>query len=228
MIVFLKLTTAGIDSGPFDLYSNFDYDIPFETGVTRNSLIAGYSTDVPDYATVVRITSKEDCISSVDITLRDVECDLAGYTGEITTTSTSSTTSTTTTACQRPSGLTTGNCISNVKPIASSSTIDFKNTSVIDACGAFDYFRDEYDPQIGGGGMGYQEIQFGTLQVGEILYLNYNLQPSTNCDVLSNGFYWFQPNTTYSFDYFSSTNPINIVTVLNGVVSAIDPCTYVP
>jgi uncharacterized protein (TIGR02145 family) len=89
MIVFLQLTTAGVDSGPFDLYSNLDaYSEPFEENVSRASLIAGYSTDVPDYATTVRITSKEDCISSVDITLRDVECDLEGYTGEITTTTT--------------------------------------------------------------------------------------------------------------------------------------------
>ena len=97
MIVFLQLTTAGVDSGPFDLYSNLDaYSESFEENVSRASLIAGYSTDVPDYATTVRITSKEDCISSVDITLRDVECDLEGYTGEITTTSTSTSTSTTT------------------------------------------------------------------------------------------------------------------------------------
>jgi len=89
MIVFLQLTTAGIDSGPFDLYSNLDgYSEPFEENVSRASLVAGYSTTVPDNAITVRITSKEDCISSVDITLRDVECNLEGYTGEITTTTT--------------------------------------------------------------------------------------------------------------------------------------------
>jgi hypothetical protein len=97
MIVFLQLTTAGIDSGPFDLYSNLDgYSEPFEENVSRDLLVAGYSTTVPDNAITVRITSKEDCISSVDITLRDVECNLEGYTGEITTTSTSSSTTTTT------------------------------------------------------------------------------------------------------------------------------------
>lgn len=80
MIVFLQLTTAGVDSGPFDLYSNLDgYDTPFEENVSRALLVAGYSTTVPDNAITVRITSKEDCISSVDITLRDVECNLAGY-----------------------------------------------------------------------------------------------------------------------------------------------------
>ena len=99
MIVFLQLTTAGVDSGPFDLYSNLDaYSEPFEENISRASLITGYSTDVPDYATVVRITSKEDCISSVDITLRDVECDLEGYTGVITTTSTSTSTTSTSTS----------------------------------------------------------------------------------------------------------------------------------
>ena len=92
MIVFLQLTTAGIDSGPFDLYSNLNsFSEPFEENVSRDSLVAGYSTTVPDNAIIVRITSKEDCISSVDITLRDVECNLEGYTGEITTTSTTST-----------------------------------------------------------------------------------------------------------------------------------------
>lgn len=93
MIVFLQLTTAGIDSGPFDLYSNLDgYSEPFEENVSRDLLIAGYSTTVPDNAITVRITSKEDCISSVDITLRNVECNLEGYTGEITTTTTTTTT----------------------------------------------------------------------------------------------------------------------------------------
>jgi len=107
MIVFLQLTTAGVDSGPFDLYSNLDgYSEPFEENVSRDSLVAGYSTTVPDNATIVRITSKEDCISSVDITLRDVECNLEGYTGEITTTSTS-TSSTTTTSTSTSSTTTT-------------------------------------------------------------------------------------------------------------------------
>lgn len=97
MIVFLKLTTAGIDSGPFDLYSNSDeYFEPFEENVSRDSLTTGYSTDVPDNATIVRIESTGDCISSVDITLRDLDCNLEGYTGEITSTSTSTTTTTTT------------------------------------------------------------------------------------------------------------------------------------
>lgn len=221
MIVFLQLTTAGVDSGPFDLYSNLDaYSEPFEENVSRDSLIAGYSTTVPDNAVTVRITSKENCISSVYITLRDVECDLAGYTEEITTTST------TTTICIRPAGLTTGNCISSIKPNENVTTWNFKNTSVIDACNAFKYFRDNYVPEVGGGVIGYKEIQYSQLQIEEILYDN--IQSHTNCISVDDGYYWFQPNNSNQFTYFENTNPINIVTVLNGLVSAIDSCTYVP
>lgn len=98
MIVFLKLTTAGSDTGPFDLYSNLDgYDTPFETGVDVAILEAGYSTEVPDGATIVRIQSTGDCINYIDITLRLAECDLAGYVENITTTTTSTSTSSTTT-----------------------------------------------------------------------------------------------------------------------------------
>lgn len=89
MIVLLTLTTAGSDSGPFDLYSNLDgYTTAFETGVDKATLEAGYSTTVPDGATIVRITSTGDCVNSVDITLRLAECDLAGYVENITTTTT--------------------------------------------------------------------------------------------------------------------------------------------
>lgn len=71
MTVLLTLTTAGVDSGPFDLYSNLDgYVSAFETGVSRTSLLAGYSTAlVPDYTTIVRVQSVGDCSNKVDITL---------------------------------------------------------------------------------------------------------------------------------------------------------------
>jgi len=89
MIVFLTLTTAGSDTGPFDLYSNLnEFSIPFEEGVSKATLEAGYSTEVPDGASVVRITSAGDCVNSVDITLRLADCNLAGYVQEITTTTT--------------------------------------------------------------------------------------------------------------------------------------------
>jgi hypothetical protein len=69
MTVLLTLTTAGSDTGPFDLYSNLDYIVPFETGISKIDLEAGYITTAPDYAIIIRVTSTEDCINYVDITL---------------------------------------------------------------------------------------------------------------------------------------------------------------
>lgn len=93
MIVFLQLTTAGSDSGPFNLYSDLDgYTIPFETDVFKSSLEAGYSTDAPDGTQTVKVVSTGACINSTYITLTLADCTLAGYVEEITTTTTTSTT----------------------------------------------------------------------------------------------------------------------------------------
>ena len=45
MTVLITLTLAGSDVGPFDLYSDADaYATPFETNVSRASLVAGYTS----------------------------------------------------------------------------------------------------------------------------------------------------------------------------------------
>jgi hypothetical protein len=69
MTVLITLTTAGIDTGPFDLYSNLDgYTTPFVTGVSKSSLVAGYTSNVvPDNTTTVRVKSTGNCTSYVDI-----------------------------------------------------------------------------------------------------------------------------------------------------------------
>ena len=84
MNVYIKLTIAGTDTGPFDLYSDDDGFIsPFETGLSRDLLINGYiSTLVPNDATQVKVQSTGNCSTS---TIIDIE---------ITTTSTTSTTTT--------------------------------------------------------------------------------------------------------------------------------------
>ena len=50
MNVLITLTTAGADTGPFNLYSNVDsYTTAFETGISRAALIAGYTSSLaPD------------------------------------------------------------------------------------------------------------------------------------------------------------------------------------
>jgi hypothetical protein len=70
MTVLITLTTAGTDSGPFDLYSDLDgYLSAFESGVSKASLLAGYpSALVPDYTTIIRVRSNNGlCTNYVEI-----------------------------------------------------------------------------------------------------------------------------------------------------------------
>ena len=57
--VFIQITSAGANVGPFDLYSDDDsYTTPFETGIVKATLEAGYtSVLVPDGATIIRVQS---------------------------------------------------------------------------------------------------------------------------------------------------------------------------
>jgi len=63
MTVTITLTISGSNTGPFDLHSDFDaFATPFESGVARASLIAGYTTElVPDGTNTIRIFSTGDC-----------------------------------------------------------------------------------------------------------------------------------------------------------------------
>lgn len=97
MTILITLTTAGSSTGPFSLYSNVDsYSVPFETGVSKSSLLAGYtSTLVPASTTIVRVMSTGTCTNYTDISI--VPCTTT------TTTTVPPTTTTTTTAlgCQQ-------------------------------------------------------------------------------------------------------------------------------
>lgn len=95
MTVLITLTTAGTDSGPFNLYSNLDgYTSAFEVGVSKSALLAGYSSaSVPNGTTIIRVMSIGNCTNYIDITLSS----LTTTTTSSSSTSTSSTTTTTTT-----------------------------------------------------------------------------------------------------------------------------------
>lgn len=69
MIVYITLTTAGADTGPFNLYSDVDgYISAFETGVSKAALLAGYTTFVaPPGTTIVRVMSDGVCKNYIDI-----------------------------------------------------------------------------------------------------------------------------------------------------------------
>lgn len=70
MIVFLQLTVAGSDTGPFDLYSNLDgYTIPFQVGIPKATLVAGSYVNTPDYTSIIRVQSVGACVNYGDIVL---------------------------------------------------------------------------------------------------------------------------------------------------------------
>lgn len=94
MTVLITLTTAGTSTGPFSLYSNVDsYSVPFETGVLRTSLLAGYtSTVVPNGTTTIRVMSTGTCTNYTDISV--VPCSTTTTTTVPPTTTTTTTTPT--------------------------------------------------------------------------------------------------------------------------------------
>jgi hypothetical protein len=96
MTVLITLTTAGTDTGPFDLYSNLDgYVSAFETGVSKAALVAGYSSAlVPNGTSTIRIKSTGVCVNYIDVTVITTTT----TTTSSSTSTTTSTTSTTTTA----------------------------------------------------------------------------------------------------------------------------------
>jgi hypothetical protein len=71
MNILLTLTTAGTDTGPFDLYSDVDgYTVAFETGVAKSALVAGYTTTLaPNGSTIIRVQSTGACTNYIDIVL---------------------------------------------------------------------------------------------------------------------------------------------------------------
>lgn len=104
MIVLITLTAAGTNTGPlFNLYSDTDgYVVPFESGVTKAALVAGYlSTLVPNGTTIVRVQSTGACTNYIDINVVNT-----------TTTTTSSSTSTSSTT------LTTSSTTTSAPPVS--------------------------------------------------------------------------------------------------------------
>lgn len=122
MTVLITLTTAGADSGPFDLYSNIDgYTSAFETGVSKSALLAGYSSAlVPDYTTVIRVLSTGDCTNYIDIVLFSPTTTSTSTLPVTTTTTTTGgiTTTTTTTSAITTTTTTTLPCLQYVLSVA--------------------------------------------------------------------------------------------------------------
>jgi hypothetical protein len=67
--VYITLTSAGVDTGPFNLYSNADgFVTPFESNVSKASLVGGYlSLYVPNAATIIQIRSMGACQNYINL-----------------------------------------------------------------------------------------------------------------------------------------------------------------
>ena len=91
IIVTTLVIPPGGDAGPFNLYSDSDgYTVPFATNVSIAALQAGYSSTVPNDATIIRVISTGLCTNFIDLNINLITT--------TTTSSSSSTTTSTTTA----------------------------------------------------------------------------------------------------------------------------------
>lgn len=94
--VLVTLSVAGVDSGPFSLYSDADgYAVPIVTGISRTTMLAGYLVSVPDAATTIKVLSTGAC-TNYDLIPISLTTTTTTTSTTSTTTSTTSTTSTTT------------------------------------------------------------------------------------------------------------------------------------
>jgi len=113
MNVLITLTTAGVDTGPFNLYSNVDtYTTAFETSISRGILVAGYTSQVvPPGTSTIRVKSIGKCTNYVDLLVITPTTTTTSTTLVPTTTTTTTvvpgTTTTTTTAIPTPTTTTT-------------------------------------------------------------------------------------------------------------------------
>jgi hypothetical protein len=67
----VTLTTAGLGTGPFNIFGNHDtYTTPIVTNVSKSALVSGYElNNIPVGASGIRVTSTGACVNSVDISI---------------------------------------------------------------------------------------------------------------------------------------------------------------
>ncbi len=104
MTGIITLTSAGIMTGPFNVYSNVDgFLSAFESNLTKTQLLAGYpSNSIPNGTTIIRISSTGACFNYIDIVVPTTTTTTSTSTSSTTTTSTSSSSTTTTTTTAPP------------------------------------------------------------------------------------------------------------------------------
>lgn len=129
--VLITLTTAGADTGPFDLFSDADsYAVAFENNVPKSSLVSGYtSTLVPDLATIIRVKSDGACTNYIDLPIVTTTTTTTTIPPTTTTTTTGTPTTTTTTTVEPTTTTTT-----TAAPRYPFTGSGYSNISENDAC----------------------------------------------------------------------------------------------
>ena len=99
MTGIITLTSAGIMTGPFNIYSNVDgYLSAFESNLTKTQLLNGYPSNyIPNGTTIIRISSTGACFNYIDIVVPTTTTTTSSSTTSTSSTSTTSTSSTSTT-----------------------------------------------------------------------------------------------------------------------------------
>jgi hypothetical protein len=124
MNVLITLTTAGADTGPFNLYSNTDsYVTAFAASIAKSALLAGYtSTVVPAGTSTIRVKSTGVCTNYVDLDISGIPTTTTTTTvpGQTTTTTTTVPGQTTTTTTTVPGETTT--TTTTVEPTTTTTT----------------------------------------------------------------------------------------------------------
>jgi len=163
MTVLITLTTAGTDTGPFNLYSNVDgYVSAFETGVSKAALLAGYSSAlVPNGTTIIRIKSTGTCVNYIDVTVVT--------TTTTTTTSTPTTTTTTTSVPPTTTTTTTTSLVSNIF-LDMSLSLDTTVSNISVQGSPASYVSGVPLPNTGGGNTNLNTVEVGGAQTVVITY----------------------------------------------------------
>ena len=167
LTILITLTSAGIDLGDFNLLSNVDgYTTPFETGITRGQLLAGYtSVVVPDSTETIRVQSVGTCINALDIGIV--------FPTTTTTTTAAPTTTTTTTAAPTTTTTTTAALPSQVTGgISTNHTVGLDCGLTVDLDASFDLAN---PGQLSIGDQVYSDLNWTTPFVGNGDYYRVHL-----------------------------------------------------
>jgi len=173
MNVLITLTTAGADTGPFNLYSNTDsYVTAFQTNIAKSLLVAGYtSTVVPAGTTTVRVKSTGLCTTYVDLFI-------TGSGGTTTTTTTpyvGPTTTTTTTPYVGPATTTTTTTGGPTTTTTTTPYVGPATTTTTTTGIAYNYYA--LEPCAGGASISVRTTS--TIAVGKVVIVGGNCHTVT-------------------------------------------------